>query len=406
MYGTPLQVAGSRISFNNPNASQVSSTPAGNPPRSNANTNPYGSLRQSSQLQNRQNSLVREDSYSSSQFFMGSDGVTQRSPSTPNVSQSPKSNYLPSFLMNAAQGQPATSYNTEFATPNTRTSGWTSPQKPTSGSTTRDLYESRSMSAYSNNEDVPPSESIYDMEASPQGPRDNGFYPGTSTARPTSMSASNSASTIARENEFSHTSRMDQDRSMPLTSNSVVVFGFPPSATSLILSQFRSYGDVVSYEMSPSGGNWMTITYTSRWQAHRALAKNGKIFNNSVMIGVVPVAQDLDNGSGEVVSDMNATTNGYNTPPPVQSVTEERNRISTLAGSSMANRVPQQITQDIPSASLLDSSTSTMRRGNGAAGLNIKPATILPSAQAQSSSDGVKSENNTWGKALDVIFGW
>ncbi|ORX86015.1 MPPN-domain-containing protein [Basidiobolus meristosporus CBS 931.73] len=369
-----------------------------------SNTNPYGSLRQSSQPQARQNSFVREDSFSSSQFLMGSDGVTQRSPPTPNVSQSPKANYLPSFLMNAAQGQPATSYNTEFATPNKRASGWSSPQKPASGGATRDLYESRSMSAYSNNEDVPPSESIYDMEASPQGPRDNGFYSGAAATRPSAMSASTSASSVPRENEFSHTTRLDQDRSMQLTSNSVVVFGFPPSATSLILSQFRSYGDVTSYEMSPSGGNWMTITYTSRWQAHRALAKNGKIFNNSVMIGVVPVAQDLNSGTnGEVVADMNSSINGYNTPPPVQSVTEDRNRMTMLSGSTIAS---QRVAQDIPSASLLDTSTSTMRRGNGAPGLNVKQATDLPSAQPQSQSEGAKSENNTWGKALDVIFGW
>ena len=37
-----------------------------------------------------------------------------------------------------------------------------------------------------------------------------------------------------------------------------------------------------------SEGNWMHLHYQSKLQAKKALSKDGKIFNNCVMIGVKP----------------------------------------------------------------------------------------------------------------------
>jgi hypothetical protein len=36
-----------------------------------------------------------------------------------------------------------------------------------------------------------------------------------------------------------------------------------------------------------SEGNWMNIKYNTRFQFQKALSKNGKIFDNNMMIGVV-----------------------------------------------------------------------------------------------------------------------
>ena len=37
-----------------------------------------------------------------------------------------------------------------------------------------------------------------------------------------------------------------------------------------------------------SDGNWMHIHYQSKLQAKKSLSKNGKVFGNSIMVGVTP----------------------------------------------------------------------------------------------------------------------
>lgn len=44
---------------------------------------------------------------------------------------------------------------------------------------------------------------------------------------------------------------------------------------------------VCSFQIS-SDGNWMHIQYQSKLQAKKALSKNGKIFGDSIMLGVTP----------------------------------------------------------------------------------------------------------------------
>ncbi|XP_061091475.1 nucleoporin NUP35-like [Conger conger] len=67
----------------------------------------------------------------------------------------------------------------------------------------------------------------------------------------------------------------------------VTVFGFPPASASYILLQFAQYGNVLKHVMSNTG-NWMHIHYQSKLQARKALSKDGKIFGESIMIGVKP----------------------------------------------------------------------------------------------------------------------
>lgn len=67
----------------------------------------------------------------------------------------------------------------------------------------------------------------------------------------------------------------------------VTVFGFPHSATKMILSHFSQCGNIVD-KMHPhqSNGNWIHLRFTSRLECDKALNYNEKILNNYCMVGV------------------------------------------------------------------------------------------------------------------------
>lgn len=70
----------------------------------------------------------------------------------------------------------------------------------------------------------------------------------------------------------------------------VTVFGFPRSRTTEILHFFRKYGELLDHR--PSSGNWVHICYATKLQAQQALAKNGKVINGDLMIGVVSCTEE------------------------------------------------------------------------------------------------------------------
>lgn len=74
--------------------------------------------------------------------------------------------------------------------------------------------------------------------------------------------------------------------SEPLEDTWITVFGFPSSATSYILQQFKAYGDIFQYEIGDN--NWIHIQYATKLQAQKALARNGHLFGDSLLVGVVP----------------------------------------------------------------------------------------------------------------------
>uniref|UniRef100_A0A8C6XNF8 Nucleoporin NUP53 n=1 Tax=Naja naja TaxID=35670 RepID=A0A8C6XNF8_NAJNA len=81
----------------------------------------------------------------------------------------------------------------------------------------------------------------------------------------------------------------------------VTVFGFPQASASYILLQFAQYGNILKHVMSNTG-NWMHIRYQSKLQARKALSKDGRIFGESIMIGVKPcidknVMENIDRGT-------------------------------------------------------------------------------------------------------------
>ncbi|GAB0099747.1 Nucleoporin NUP53 [Sergentomyia squamirostris] len=66
----------------------------------------------------------------------------------------------------------------------------------------------------------------------------------------------------------------------------ITVFGFPPTALSMILTHFSQCGTIVDKVFPPQSGNWVHLKFTSRLECDRAINFNEKILASSLMIGV------------------------------------------------------------------------------------------------------------------------
>lgn len=66
----------------------------------------------------------------------------------------------------------------------------------------------------------------------------------------------------------------------------VTVFGFPQSATSMILSHFSQCGTIIDKVFPSQNGNWVHLKFSCRVERDKALNYNAKILGNNVMIGV------------------------------------------------------------------------------------------------------------------------
>lgn len=67
----------------------------------------------------------------------------------------------------------------------------------------------------------------------------------------------------------------------------VTVFGFPPSALSVVLAHFANFCNIVDKKI-PTQGNWVHLKMSSFNDVRKALSFNGKCISNTVMIGVMP----------------------------------------------------------------------------------------------------------------------
>lgn len=65
----------------------------------------------------------------------------------------------------------------------------------------------------------------------------------------------------------------------------VTIFGFPPSALNLVLSELSNCGHICDKKV-PSQGNWVHVKFNNISEVARVLQLNGKCINNSIMIGV------------------------------------------------------------------------------------------------------------------------
>ncbi|KFV64228.1 Nucleoporin NUP53, partial [Dryobates pubescens] len=152
----------------------------------------------------------------------------------------------------------------------------------------------------------------------------------------------------------------------------VTVFGFPQASASYILLQFAQYGNILKHVMSNTG-NWMHLRYQSKLQARKALSKDGKIFGESIMIGVKPCIEKSVMENSERSSTPSAST--VFTPPPKALGTP------VLAANSTAR-----ISTMRPLATAYKASTSDYQ--------------VVSDRQTPRKDESIVS------KAMDYVFGW
>lgn len=73
----------------------------------------------------------------------------------------------------------------------------------------------------------------------------------------------------------------------------VTVFGFPPSALTLVLAQLANCGPIAEKRIPPQG-NWVNVKFNNLSEVARAISLNGKLLNSNIMIGVI-LYYDKDN---------------------------------------------------------------------------------------------------------------
>ncbi|NXH20598.1 NUP35 protein, partial [Bucco capensis] len=153
----------------------------------------------------------------------------------------------------------------------------------------------------------------------------------------------------------------------------VTVFGFPQTSASYILLQFSQYGSILKHVMSNSG-NWMHIRYQSKLQARKALSKDGKIYGESIMIGVKPCIDKSVMGSCERSSAFSAS--------------------SVFISPAKSFSAPDQAANSSPAR------TPTMRRLATAYRASTSDYQVVSDRQTP------KKDESMISKAMEYMFGW
>lgn len=128
----------------------------------------------------------------------------------------------------------------------------------------------------------------------------------------------------------------------------VIIFGFPPSHSLLIIREYERYGPILEHfnsaqqslvdsTLHPSpppeilqGGNWIRITYADPVSAARAVATNGQIIGGAYMIGVIYAPK-----SQETIIPQTSNNEGVDDAPTANSRTTQ----STPGGERKMNVV-------------------------------------------------------------------
>ncbi|KNC49526.1 NUP35 protein [Thecamonas trahens ATCC 50062] len=110
---------------------------------------------------------------------------------------------------------------------------------------------------------------------------------------PAALGASVNRGSLANSSQLGASSSAPRHSSKkkPFDNRWITVFGFPTSSTSFLLKHFQRYGEILNY--LPGQGNWIHIEYAQPIHAQQALARNGTIFNEKLMIGVM-LSEDVD----------------------------------------------------------------------------------------------------------------
>ncbi|KAJ3078209.1 Nucleoporin nup35 [Quaeritorhiza haematococci] len=314
-------------------------------------------------------------------------------------------------------------------------------------------------------DDAPPTESLYQLSSNSPGPAL--VQPGPTggmlgTASPSSPMAVDNAfgSNHLGINGIHRSPISSPTPQQPLsaatattggTGTSVTVFGFPPTASTYVLSTLRSLGDVINYRSEP-GSNWMIVVYANRFAAQKALSLNGRLVaDGAFMLGVTLTEPVTDlvasptviNGRttdsvtfGSPVSASasvpSSSTAGASSPTsPLSSLPNgflknkqqsQRTSTPTSSASASSSTLKQQQTPlslhpkrsqsplGGPSANgLVPGSTppslSRMAGGAGTGGARMMKESARDVRDTEDDIGVVKSDS-LWSKVSEAIFGW
>ncbi|NWW91099.1 NUP35 protein, partial [Rhynochetos jubatus] len=165
----------------------------------------------------------------------------------------------------------------------------------------------------------------------------------------------------------------------------VTVFGFPQGSVSYILLQLSQYGNVLKH-MS-NGGNWMHIRYQSRLQARIALSENGKIFGDSIVVGVSLLCL-------------------HHVNPLLKSVMENMERSSTASMSAVYTPAAQPVGTLVPpanSATRLSAARPLARAHNP---FQIFSLPLSPHLEVVPDRPIPRKDASFLSKVLGYVFGW
>lgn len=91
----------------------------------------------------------------------------------------------------------------------------------------------------------------------------------------------------------------------------VTIFGFGAEETNTVMREFEKCGPIVDYVSGPGGANWAHIKYQNRYDAKKALLKDGTLLNGSLIVGVKP----LDPAQLQVLTDKREHPASMTLPP-------------------------------------------------------------------------------------------
>ncbi|KTW30671.1 hypothetical protein T552_00384 [Pneumocystis carinii B80] len=134
-------------------------------------------------------------------------------------------------------------------------------------------------------EEAPPVESLYDVE-------------GNIVMNLESNEVSESSKFLRKRNrlnetEFNSTPESTRIKETPKSSipTAVILFGFPATLTSHVISHFSRYGEILDHSSTENpmstGSNWLKITYADEESANKAVSSNGTIIGGTYMVGCI-----------------------------------------------------------------------------------------------------------------------
>lgn len=147
-----------------------------------------------------------------------------------------------------------------------------------------------------------------------------------------------------------------QRNSLPLSNLDeeewVTVYGFSPGDTNLVLREFEKCGVILKHVPGPRNANWIHILYQNRFDAQKALRKDGMQINGVLIVGVKPLdpfqrqsLNEMFNNQGSMVlppqpsGDSSALGQLRTSPRPYYLQNGDSNRRSVGAIASPAKSV-------------------------------------------------------------------